>query len=562
MSIGKALQHEVSIARGVNAVASVSREATELSLEVMRKGGNAFDAAFTLAFALAVCHPQAGNIGGGGYILYKHRDAATPSVINYRERAPQGVTRERYIKENGSVNPERTAYGPLSVCVPGTVKAWFTLQGRYGRLKAKELLLSIADLACRGVAITEYQAQCLNRLKPKLMQSHETRLLYVNEELPFRRGDLLKNSHLADTFAILAEEGQSAFYEGRIAEQIVRDVRNNGGVIDLGDLKRYKVDEVAPVGTEVKGSLVWSVPPEGGGAVLIEILNILAREAFFTLEPRTAQYFHHLAQAFKMASIDRFYYLGEIEPTENRTYRRVLEKGYADHLFSLIQHGRDLPTKELDRLMHRGAESLFAGDIGAAGPAGGNDTTHFSVIDQEGNAVSNSYTLNLRYGSKWSVLGAGFLLNGSIDAFSFEPGRPNYFGVVGNRENLFAPGKRPSSNMSPVMVTRDGKVLMLLGTPGGPTIQPTIAAVVLSVLGGTSPQEAVDMARIHHQGLPDTLYKERMGLDTAAVEELRRLGYKVENRNEPIGDVHGVFISGGEYVAVSDKRREGHSGGY
>jgi gamma-glutamyltranspeptidase/glutathione hydrolase len=560
MSMQKPPKHKVSVAHGKGAAASVSKEATELALEVLNGGGNAFDASFALAFALAVCHPQAGNIGGGGYVLYKHRDEAFPLVINYRERAPEGVAREDYINKDGYINPDRTAFGPLSVCVPGTVKAWFHLHGRYGRMEAKDLILTVADLASRGVAITEYQAQCLNRLKPKLMKSPESKLVYVKEEGLFKGGDLLKNPHLADTLATLAREGQNAFYRGDIAEQIVKEIRENGGCMTMKDLGSYEVEEVAPVSTEVMGSMVWSVPPEGGGAALMEILNILAREDFFELEPRTVQHYHRLAQACKMAGIDRFYYHGEIDAVEHKTCRKILEKQYADRLYGLIRHDKDLPAKTLDRLMHTGAEELFKGDWDNERRFGGKDTTHFSVLDKEGNAVSNSYTLNLRYGSKWSVSGAGFLLNGSIDAFSFELGRPNYFGVVGNRENLLAPRKRPSSNMSPTVVTRDKDVHMLLGTPGGPTIQPTVAAIIFSVLAGIAPEEAVNMARIHHQGLPDTLYKEKEGIASTAVDELEHLGYRVEDRNEPIGDVHGLFRVDGEWVAVSDRRREGYAG--
>lgn len=560
MSIQKAPECEVSVARGRGAAASVSKEATRLAVGILNDGGNAFDAAFALAFALAVCHPQAGNIGGGGYVLFKPGKAAAPSVLNYRERAPKGARREHYINDVGAIDPERTAFGPLSVCVPGEVKAWFELHERYGRLKAADLLLPVAGLARSGVPITEYQAQCLNRLKPKLESSPESRLIYVKEQGPFQEGDLLKNPHLARTLETLANEGQSAFYEGRIAEQIVSDLEQNGGSLSLEDLKTYEVEEVPPVWTEVMGSLVWSTPPEGGGSVLVEALNILARDAFFKIEPFTPQYYHHLAQAFKMAFIDRFYYLGEIDTIGHKTYKKVLGKEYADRLFGLIRHDRDVPTRELDGLMHSGMDDLFCQEIYEDGLPGGSDTTHFSVIDREGNAVSNSYTLNLRYGSKWSVKGAGFLLNGSMDAFSFLPGKPNYFGVMGNRENIFAPGKRPASNMSPVIVTRDSDVIMILGTPGGPTIQSTLAAVIFSALAGTAPKEAVGTGRIHHQGFPDTLYKEKQGIDGSTVEELERFGYKVEDKNEPIGDVHGIFRDKDGYVAVSDRRREGYAG--
>jgi gamma-glutamyltranspeptidase/glutathione hydrolase len=561
ISIEKAPYGEMSIARGRGAVASVSEEASRLAIGALTDGGNAFDAAFVLAFALAVCHPQAGNIGGGGYCILKLRGALSPVVLNYRERAPRSAVRELYF-DNGAINPEKTAFGPCSVCVPGMVKAWFTIQKRYGRLSAKDLLFSVADLARKGVRLTEYQVRCLNRLRPKLERSPESRAVYIKKDDFFKKGDTLANPHLARTLETLACEGERAFYEGRIAEQIAREMETYGGILTIEDLKNYEVDEVFPLMADVDGTKVWSIPPEGGGAVLIEILQILARDEFFRTEIYSPRYYHLLAQAFKMSFIDRYYYLGEIDTGRHPVFGKVTERAYAESLFGLIADGVDIPSKELESIMHRGNEELFGERNTEKSPAGGGETTHFCVMDEEGNTVSNSYTLNLRYGSKWCVTNAGFLLNGSMDAFSFEEGIPNYFGVIGNRDNLLSPARRPASNMSPVIVTRDSETVMALGTPGGPTIQSTLAAVILSILCKTTPEAAVKGGRIHHQGYPDVLYKEANGLPVETVGTLRRYGYSVEDKNEPIGDVHGIFREEGCLIAVSDHRREGYAAAF
>ncbi|MBN2324788.1 MAG: gamma-glutamyltransferase [Spirochaetes bacterium] len=560
MSIDKAPSGEMSVARGSRgAVASVSQEASLLAIEALKDGGNAFDAAFALAFALSVCHPQAGNIGGGGYCIFRPRGASSPLVLNYRERAPLSVRRETYF-ESGTVDPEKTAFGPLSICVPGTVKAWFTLQKRWGRLSAKDMLLSVADLARKGVRLTEYQACCLNRLRPKLERSPESKAVYVKRGGSFERGDTLANPHLARTLETLASEGERAFYEGRIAEQIAREMETHGGLLTAEDLKSYEVDEVYPLKADVAGTEVWSVPPEGGGAVLIEIVQILDRDEFLKTELFSPRYYHYLAQACKMSFIDRFYYLGEIDAGLHPAFGAVLDRAYTERLFQLITDAKDIPSSELERIMHRGKEELFGDRKWAEGSGG--ETTHFSVMDSEGNTVSNSYTLNLRYGSKWSVTDAGFLLNGSMDAFSFEEGKPNYFGVIGNRDNLLLPKRRPASNMSPVIVTRGKEIVMALGTPGGPTIQSTLAAVILLILCKTAPDAAVKSARIHHQGYPNVLYKEQDGLSKKTVGTLAGYGYKVEDKSEPIGDVHGIFREADGLMAVSDHRREGYAAAY
>ncbi|HWQ10194.1 MAG TPA: gamma-glutamyltransferase, partial [Holophaga sp.] len=444
---------QVSVARGRGAVATASRQASELAVQVLQDGGNAFDAAFAVAFALCIYHPQAGNLGGGGYLLFQTR-GGRPQAFNYREQAPMGAVREAFLLPDGSPDPDRTAFGPMSVCVPGTVKAFFELQARHGKLKARDLLLEVAARAEAGAVLTQYEVDCLNRLAPRLSVSPEAKRIYVQDE-PFKAGDLLPNPALARTLTVLAHEGEGAFYHGRIAEQIAADMAANGGFLAARDLADYAIREVEPIHLEVGERQVWSVPPEGGGALLLEILGILDRPAFRRHACGSPGYFHHVAQACKLAFIDRMDYLGDVPM--GPAYRQLLASENLERLFGLIDPERDTPT---DRLAGASREAREAGK----------HTTHFAILDAEGNAVSNSYTMNLRYGSKWAVAGAGFLLNGSLDSFSFVEGKENYFGVIGSAPNLFAPGKRPASNMAPVLVTRDGVAEMALGTPGGPTI--------------------------------------------------------------------------------------------
>jgi len=543
----------VSTARGQAAVASAHPQASALARDVLEDGGNAFDAAFALAFALCIYHPQAGNLGGGGYLLYQEAGAPRPGAFNFREQAPALAVREAYLQPDGTPDPDRTAFGPLSVCVPGTVKAFFELQRRHGRLAPGALLTRIARCAEEGARLTRYEAECLNRLGPRLAASPEARSIYVREE-PFGAGDLLPNANLARTLDELAREGEAAFYRGRLAERIVADLGAHGSVLSAGDLAGYAVREVAPIALEVAGSTVWTVPPEGGGAMLLEILGVLDRDAFRRLPHGSAASCHHLAQAAKLAFIDRLEYLGDVPLADNAVYGGLFEPATLAAHFARIDPSRDTPTAELRARVRAGRPGP------AAGRDPGKDTTHFAVVDAEGNAVSSSYTMNLRYGSKWAVAGAGFLLNGSMDSFAFQEGKENYFGVIGSAPNGFAPGKRPASNMAPVLVTRDGAVSMALGTPGGPTIPTTLAAVLAATLiHGVSPDRAVDAGRLHHQGWPDTLMHEPGFQPAELLQELAAMGYPVKDKQELISDVHGIFREGGGLLAVSDHRREGQA---
>jgi len=556
IALDKSEKGYVHVAKGKGAVASVSKKATEIAIDILKNGGNAFDASFALAFALAVCHPQAGNIGGGGYLLFKENRSLRPTVINYREKSPSESNLKYYIDRNGNPNPDTTTFGPKSVGVPGTVKAFFWLQKNYGALKSKDILLKLKELAEIGCEITQYQAECFNRLLPKLSVSPESKKIYAKPDRKLKAGDRLPNPDLAKTFAILAKEGEKAFYEGSIAEKIEEDITKNGGFVTVKDLKNYTIKISDPIFTEIDGKIVWTIPPEGGGAILIEIINILNNSDFYRIRPFSAEYYHYLAQAFKMAFIDRYFYIGDAELKDNKTYSNIFNLNYTDHLFNLILKDRDTKTNDFLMLMH-GIDSDKIDNSRA------NETTHFSVIDSDGNAVSNSYTLNLRYGSKWSVDGLGFLLNGSIDAFSFNPGRPNYFGVIGNRENIFKPNKRPASNMAPFIVTDGKDVEMIAGTPGGPKIPTTLAMIILTIIGHhLDPEEVIRRERIHHQAWPDIFYKEDILLNKNIIEALKAKGYRIESKAEPIGDVHGIFKIEDGFIAVSDYRREGYSLAY
>ncbi len=547
-------QATVSTAQGRGAVASVSKPASELAIAVLNDGGNAFDAAFSLAFSLCVHHPQAGNLGGGGYLVFKEKSAPHPGAFNFREQAPARATAASFLLDDGSADPEKTSYGPTAVCVPGTVKAFFELQQRYGRLNPRDILLTIAKQAEEGTAVTQYEADCLNRLGPKLANSPEANRIYVRT-VPYHAGDILRNAPLARTLERLAKEGEHDFYRGETAERIVTDLANHGGFVSSEDLSRYELREATPIHAQLCGKHVWTVPPEAGGALLIEILRILDRPELQNISPYTPSFYHYVAQASKLAFIDRLDYLGDVPLDKNQTYQRLFHPHYAKSLFNLIDPNRDRPSDEL----MQAAKGIRAAYLGDQKPIG-NDTTHFAVIDAEGNAVSSSYTMNLRYGSKWAAEGTGVLLNGSMDAFSFAEGKENYFGIVGSSANAFAPGKRPASNMAPVLVTDAARVEAVLGTPGGPTIPTTLALVLLSTLvHRVSPAEAVQATRLHHQAWPDALYREVGAIDASLLDALGRMGYAIKDKNELIADVHAVFASPEHCLAVSDYRREGHA---
>ncbi len=547
-------QHEVSVARGKGAVASVSREATQFAIDVLKDGGNAFDAAFMLAFALSLCHPQAGNLGGGGYIIFKEKGKTEPIVYNYREESPSGVTIAHYLKQDGSVDADRTAFGPSSVCIPGTVQAFFLLQRRYGKVKSSDLLKHLTKFAKQGPQITEYQAQCLNRLRQKLSYSPESKKIFVKSKGKYHHGENIPNPNLGRTFKILSREGEKAFYRGEIAESIEKDLIQNGGFITVGDLAGYTVQETHPIRTEINGYTIWTVPPEGGGAILIEVMNILNKSAFFAIKPYTPDFYHYLAQACKIAFVDRMGYMGDIDLHKNQDYKNIFQIGPIDERYHFIDRRKDIKTSEYVRKLHGNDFDEFLTEVNGEGK----ETTHFCVIDSEGNGVSNSYSLNLRYGSKWSIADMGMLMNGSMDGFSFKPGLQNYFGLLGNKVNAFGNKKRPASNMAPILVTRGNDVHMLLGSPGGPMIPSTLAMILLTVLQyGIHPPDSVEEGRIHHQAWPDLLYTESNNKLLRSLDPLVARGYIIEEKNEPIGDVHGIFRINDEYLAVSDYRREG-----
>jgi gamma-glutamyltranspeptidase/glutathione hydrolase len=438
--------------------------------------------------------------------------------------------------------------------VPGTVQAFFHLHRHRGRIKTADILNTIADRASQGAVLTRYEADCLNRLAPKLDQSPEAKLHYV-KDTPWSAEDRLFNPALEKTLRVLAREGEAAFYRDRIADQMVSDLSRNGGHLSSRDLASYQIREQQAIALPIAGRQVWTVPPEGGGAMLLEILGLLDREAFRRQPVYSAHWHHLVAQASKLAFIHRRAYLGDVSLLGNAAYDGIFHPGTQARHFAALDPERDTPTEELARRIDA-IDAIDALEGREAGP----NTTHFSVIDAEGNAVSCSYTLNLRYGSKWAIAGAGFLMNGSMDSFSFAEGQENYFGVIGSRPNLFAPGKRPCSNMAPTLVTRDGLTEMALGSPGGPTIPTSLGALLAAILiHGVKPTVAVQQHRLHHQGWPDKLAFEAGFPDQALLDELAQRGYTLKDKQELISDLQGVFLNEYGYLAISDWRREGRA---
>ena len=428
--------------------------------------------------------------------------------------------------------------------------AFYRLHSKYGKISSEKILKKLSELAKIGYPLTQYQVECLNRLSPKLAVSPESKEIYVKKTGKYKEGNTFKNINLAKTFELISKNGEDEFYHGKIAKAIDRDIRQNGGFLSYADLENYKIKEVKPIYYEINDKKIWAVPPEGGGAVLLNIINILDSDKFKSLKIDSIDYFHRFVQASKASFINRQGYMGDIPLDDNEYYHRVFDKSFGNMVFSHICD-KDLPTKELASVL--GYESK-------TGMIGENpNTTHFSIIDNEGNAISNSYTLNLRYGSKWSVKGYGFLLNGSMDAFSFKPGIINYFGIMGNEANLVAPGKRPASSMSPVIITDNNGVVAILGTPGGPTIPTTLANIILPLIVGDvrDYKYLIEKGRIHHQAWPDVLFLEKGWFDEKIVNNFKDLGYTVKFKDEPIGDVHAIFRENDKYIGIADYRREG-----
>ena len=529
-------------------VVSAEPYASDAGAAILEKGGNAVDAAVATAFALAVTYPAAGNIGGGGFMIVQPVDG--PAVaIDYRERAPLKSTQTMYLGPDGRIDRSLTAFGYLAPGVPGTVRGLEMAHKKYGRLPWRDVVMPAVELAEGGFPLSEGLAGSLNSLVAGPMKRYGPSVAAYGKPGggTWQAGDTLRLTLLGKSLRAIAEEGPNVFYQGWIADRIADDMAAHGGIISRDDLRAYVAVERAPIrGTYHGHEIISMPPPSSGGVALVEMLNILERFELRNRPRYGVTNVHLTIEAMRRAYLDRARHLGDPDFSEVPA-ARLTDKSFAAEL-----------AREIDTA-HAASSVTLGGDIVTVSATEPEETTHFSVVDADGMAVANTYTLEGGYGSFVVVEGAGFLLNNEMGDFNKKPGETNPQGDIGTAANLIAPGKRMLSSMTPTIVRKDGRTVLVTGSPGGRTIINTVLSVVLGVVEfGMTPREAVDAQRIHHQWLPDQTTIEAEAVSPEDLERLRAMGHtiRVSRVRWSQGDAHTIWIdlATGEAHGVNDRR--------
>lgn len=494
-------------------VAAEHMLASRIGLDVLKRGGNAVDAAVAVGFALAVVLPNAGNLGGGGFMVLHDAASGENVALDFRELAPAKASRDMYLDEQGRVAEGRSLFTHLAVGVPGTVAGMEHALKRWGTKRLADLIAPSIKLAESGFEVSPTMAKMLAVEKERLGQWASTRAVFFKNGAPLKAGDRLVQKDLAKSLRLIARHGSKVFYRGEIGDKIVAEMAQHGGLIDRDDLKNYKVEERAPVRGDYRGYTIVSMPPpSSGGTHIVQILNLLERYPLSQYGANSAQTIHLLAETMKLAYADRAEYLGDpafvTVPVKGLTSNK-----YADDLARRIDPDTALPADAIKP--------------GQPQPYESDQTTHYSIVDAKGNAVAVTYTLNLSFGCGIVANGTGILLNNEMDDFSAKPGVPNAYGLIGGEANAIQPGKRPLSSMSPTLVLKDGKPWLVTGSPGGARIiTTTLQTIVNAIDFGMNPAEAASTPRIHHQWLPDELRVEK-GLSPDTLEILQKRGHKI-----------------------------------
>ena len=536
-------------------VASTNEVASKVGVDIMKQGGNAVDAAIAVAFALAVTHPAAGNLGGGGFMMIRLKNGRT-TAIDYREMAPAAATRNIYLDQNGNViqGEGGSIEGYRAAGVPGTVRGMELALKKYGsgKLTWAQLVEPARRLATNGFVVTNSLARGLRVNREYLSRYPETKRIYLNNGKFYNEGDLFVQPDLAATFTRLQQRGPNEFYEGQTAQLIAADMKRHDGLLTLADLRGYVAKERQPLRGTYRGYEVISMPPpSSGGAVLIEMLNILEGYDFKKIDWASSERYHLMTEAMRRAFADRAEYMGDTDFVKV-PIAGLVDKKYAAQLRNTINPDRASSSEQVKAGKPLGYES--------------EETTHFTVVDGEGNAVSNTYTLNNSYGSAVVAKATGLLMNDEMDDFAAKPGTPNLYGLIQGERNAVAPRKRPLSAMTPTFVVRkDGSLWFTVGSPGGPTIINTVLDVITNVVDyGMNIQQAIDAPRIHHQWLPDELVFEPYGLSGDTQNALAARGHKLA-KPRYLGDAEGIMIeekTGMRLGATDPRRSDGLAAGY
>ena len=519
-------------------VVSAHRLASEVAVRILTAGGNAVDAAVAVGYALAVVDPCCGNIGGGGFMTI-HLADGRETFINFRETAPAAATASMYLDQDGKPIADLSRYGYRAAGVPGTVMGFDRAAEEYGRLPRAASLAPAIALARDGFVLTRPDTDILDSKADRFGSDPAVAKIFLHPDgRRFAPGDRLVQTDLAATLELIAQQGPDAFYKGPVAAAVERASSENGGILTAHDFAAYTVTEVVPLSCSYRGYLLVSAPPpSSGGATVCEILDVLEGYDIAALGFRSAHSVRLLVEAMRRAYFDRNTYLGDPEFVNN-PLERLLSKDYAATIRGDIERRAATPSAAVAQPSTEKAE-----------------TTHYSVADGEGNAVAVTYTINGNFGANVVAPGTGFLLNNEMDDFTIKPGTPNLYGLVQGEANAIGPGKRPLSSMSPTLVEKDGRVVLVLGSPGGSRIITTVLETIVNIVDyRMGPREAVDAPRLHYQGLPDEVYFERSGLSPDVAKPLAEMGYKlVEQR--PWGAVELIEIANGRLYGASDNRR-------